>query len=93
MYSYSTLAARFDDFFIWTFAAELLIRVIAVGPENLFMDKWNYVDTFLVFFGIAFFFIPTDSGFEGIARIYRIFRLATLVRLVSRKKMFKKFKF
>ena len=87
------LVIVFDGIFIWVFFVELVVRVIAIGPENFFVDRWNNVDTFLVVFGIAFWIAPLDTNADGLVRMSRIFRLASLLRLVSHSNFLKKFKF
>ncbi len=83
MFSYTKLLEIFDSVFIWIFFVELIIRIVAYGPEVFFLDRWNNVDTFLVAVGLIFFFIPNNSNADGIVRMSRIFRLASLLRLIS----------
>ncbi len=89
MFYPSDLTSTFDVIFIWVFAAELIIRIIAYGPEVFFLDRWNIVDTVLVIFGVVFFFVPNSNNADGIIRMSRIFRLATLLRLISRSRFLK----
>jgi hypothetical protein len=70
-----------------------MIRIIAYGPEIFFMDRWNNVDTFLVIFGLIFFFVPNNSNADGVVRMIRIFRLASLLRLISHSNYLKSVKF
>lgn len=93
MFFNSTLASNFDAVFVWLFFVELLIRIIAIGPENFFIDRWNKVDTLLVMFGITFFFIPDTTGADSVVRMSRIFRIATLARLVSHSNFWKDLNF
>lgn len=83
IYSYSPLVETFDSIFIWIFASELVMRVVAIGPENFFSDRWNNVDTFLVAVGVTFFFVPIKNNADSIVRMSRIFRIASLLRLIS----------
>ena len=76
-------AAILDDIFVWIFLVELILRVIAIGPENFFADRWNNLDSVLVLMGLIFFFLPIESGASSIARIGRIFRVASLLRIIS----------
>lgn len=91
MFLNSSLASTFDTVFVWVFFAELLIRIVAIGPENFFNDRWNNVDSFLVMFGITFFFIPDSTGADSVVRMSRIFRIATLARLISHSNFWKDF--
>lgn len=93
MYNNSPLVEIFDDIFIWIFFVELILRIVAFGPELFFMDRWNYVDTFLVAFGLTFFFVPSRTNADGIVRMSRIFRLASLLRLVSHSNYLRHVKF
>lgn len=83
IYDYSRLVSIFDSIFVWIFFTELLIRIIGVGPENFFAERWNNLDTFLVIIGVFFFFIETEISVSTLARMARIFRLASLFRVVS----------
>jgi voltage-gated sodium channel len=93
MFHYSPLVETFDSIFIWVFFVELLLRVVAFGPENFFMERWNNVDTLLVAVGLFFFFVPNSKNADGIARMSRIFRLSNLLRLVSHSNFLKGVKF
>lgn len=93
MFSYTKLIETFDNIFVWIFCAELIIRIVAIGPENFFAERWNNVDTFLVVMGIIFFFVPNNNNADGIVRMSRLFRLASLLRLVSHSNFLKDVKF
>lgn len=93
MFAHSKLTETFDSIFIWTFFVELLVRIVAIGPENFFMERWNIVDSVLVMVGFLFFFVPNQNNADGIARMIRIFRLANLLRLVSHSSFLKGMKF
>lgn len=93
MFAHTTLTETFDSIFIWTFVVELLIRILAIGPENFFIERWNIVDSVLVMVGLLFFFVPNQNNVDGIARMSRIFRLANLLRLVSHSSFLKGMRF
>lgn len=93
MFEYTKLIEIFDNIFVWIFFAELVIRIVAIGPENFFAERWNNVDTFLVIMGIIFFFVPNNNNADGIVRMSRLFRLASLLRLVSHSNFLKDVKF
>jgi voltage-gated sodium channel len=93
MFAYSKLTETFDGIFVWTFLVELLMRIVAIGPENFFTERWNIVDSVLVMVGLLFFFVPNQNNADGIARMSRIFRLANLLRLVSHSRLLKGMKF
>lgn len=93
MYQHYSLLNIFDGIFIWTFLVELIIRIVAYGPEVFFMDRWNNVDTLLVVVGIGYFFVPDNSNADGIVRMSRIFRLASLLRLISHSNFLRGIKF
>jgi voltage-gated sodium channel len=81
IYNYSDLVDTFDSIFVWIFVGELLLRVVGIGPENFFTDRWNNLDAFLVATSVLFFFLNNNAG--SIAKMGRIFRLARLLRIVS----------
>jgi len=93
VYNVFTVAIVIDDVFVWIFVVELIIRIIAIGPENFFADRWNNLDTFLVFLGFIFFFIPVSHGASSLARMARIFRVGSLLRIISHSNYLNNFKF
>ena len=83
VYDVFTISKTLDDISVWIFVVELLFRIIGIGPENFFADRWNNLDSFLVILGMIFFFIPISDGVSSIARMARIFRIASLLRVIS----------
>lgn len=79
----SPLTFNFDDFFVWLFFCDLLLRIVAVGPENFFYNRWNKVDTSLTLVGVGFFFVIDTTGADSLIRMSKIFRVATVVRVAS----------
>jgi hypothetical protein len=79
----SPLSFIFDDCFVWLFLCDLLLRIVAVGPENFFYNRWNKVDTCLTLVGVGFFFVIDTAGADSIIRMSKIFWLATVVRVAS----------
>ena len=72
-----------DDIFVWIFVVELLMRVLAFGPETFFADRWNKLDSLLIGVSLVFFFLPLNHGASSISRMGRIFRIASLLRVLS----------
>ena len=92
IYKTSPFVDFVDSFFIWLFLIELILRILAAGPEVFFSSKWNTLDAFLILFGIFFFFASNDNS-DGIIRLWRIFRLDSVVDLFFSKFNEKKRKF
>jgi hypothetical protein len=69
---------------------ELVIRILAIGPENFFADKWNVADSFIIFISFVLAFMQ-DSHIDGLVIIWRIFRIATLLNYLSSKVFHKRF--
>jgi uncharacterized membrane protein len=65
-----------------------MIRIIAIGPENFFLDRWNNVDAILIVTGLVFFFFANTNA-NGIIKLIRIFRLTSLLRLISHSNFLK----
>ena len=86
------MSKTIDDVLVWVFVVELAFRIIAIGPENFFADRWNNLDSLLVVLGTAFFFIPGDINISSLARMGRIFRIASLVRIISHSNFINNFK-
>lgn len=84
IYNYSDLVDTFDNIFVWIFVGELVLRIIGIGPESFFSDRWNDLDAFLVVSSVIFFFLNNDAG--SIARMGRIFRLARLLKIIAHAK-------
>ena len=77
-------AGTIDDILVWVFTVELMIRIIAIGPEDFFADRWNTLDSFLIILGFIFLWIPVSDNAGSLAKIGRIFRIASLMRVISR---------
>ena len=60
------------------------MRIVAIGPENFFADRWNNLDSFLIILAFIFFWLPVSDGASSLAQIGRIFRIAGLLRIISR---------
>ena len=43
-----------DNIFMGLYCLEIGIKIIGLGPEDFFLDKWNKVDFFLVAIGLTF---------------------------------------
>ena len=71
-----------DSVFVWLFFAEIVLRVLAVGPENFFSDRWNGVEAFLVLLNVVFFFVSVGNNIDNLFRLNRIWRVAGVVRAV-----------
>ena len=76
----SRLTEIFDGVFVWVFGVELLVRFVAVGPENYFMDRYNRLDSLIIVIGLVLFFPEVSSHSEAILRLLRVFRVAALVK-------------
>lgn len=85
----STLAYIFDSIFIWLFLAELIIRVIGIGPEKFFAERWNCIDALMILTNIIFFFLRLEAKGANIVKIFRFFRLAGFIRIILQTSYFK----
>jgi voltage-gated sodium channel len=85
------LTAVFDQVFVWIFVAELLVRVVGVGPENFFADRWNNVDAFLIVVNVVFLFVSTGTRIDNLFKINRIFRIAGPIRAFLHSKWVESF--
>ena len=92
LYYSTSLVVLFDDFFIWLFCVEILVRMAAMGPEVYLSDRWNAADALLVFAGIAMFFVQ-DIDADGLIRILRLFRVSSLFRALGTIFVLKHLKF
>ena len=70
----------FDSIFVWLFFVEILVRIVAVGPETYFAYRWNNIDSFLIVLNVVFFFVSTSENIENLFVISRAFRVAFLFR-------------
>ena len=71
----------FDSIFVWLYFAELVVRIVAVGPETYFAYRWNNIDAFLIILNVIFFFVDTSNeNINNLFIVFRIFRVAFLFR-------------
>ena len=83
VYNVFAVSELLDNIFVWIFVLELILRIIAIGPENFFADRWNNLDSFIVLLAVVFFFIPSQGRASSTVRMGRIFRIASLLRIIS----------
>jgi voltage-gated sodium channel len=79
----------FDDILIWVFVVDMIIRILGVGPETFFEDKWNYLDFIIVLVIVVVYIIPTDKlplQSQILLKMTRAFRITSLIKLIKKKK-------
>jgi hypothetical protein len=83
--SYANAVEVCNQIFTWLFVLEFMLKVIAWGVRQYFVDSWNQFDfavTFLSLLGEIFTTISIDLNFNfTIIRGMRVFRLLRLVRI------------
>lgn len=67
-----------NSVFAFIFFAEVVLRVISVGPLTYFIDGFNVCDGIIVIMGIVEVFVP--SGGFNVLRSFRLMRLFKLAR-------------
>ena len=92
VYDVFAVSKTIDDVLVWVFVLELAFRIIAIGPENFFADRWNNLDSILVVLGTVFFFIEGEINISSLARMGRIFRIASLARIISHSNFINNFR-
>lgn len=78
----SKLASIFDSICIWLFLAELIMRIIGIGPTKFFAERWNTIDAIMIVTNVVFFFIRTQAKAFNIIKMFRFFRLAGFIRIL-----------
>lgn len=44
----NSVLAVIDNVLLWIFVIEIIIRIVGLGPQNFFEDKWNRLDFILI---------------------------------------------
>ncbi|MGK0391342.1 MAG: voltage-gated sodium channel [Maribacter sp.] len=88
-YPLHSLIMNIDQFFIWFFLIELLVKLKKLGINDYFKSNWNKFDFFLVMVSVpsvllhiapdAFYFIPQTS----LILVFRMFRLLRMFRFLK----------
>lgn len=88
-YEYHSLLLNIDQFFIWFFVAEMLVKLKTFGTKGYFSANWNKFDFFLVVVSLPsillhlapsmFYFIPQTS----LILVFRMFRLLRMLRFLK----------
>ena len=81
---------RLNMFFTFLFIAEMLLKIIAIGPTKYLSDKMNYLDGSVVILSIVELGINSNGGGSGksslsafrTVRIFRTFRVLRVARLL-----------
>lgn len=70
-----------NAFFTITFAFEMLLRIIAIGPIKWQADKMNYMDGTIVILSLIELLFMSGSGALSALRAVRIFRVFRVLRV------------
>lgn len=76
----SSLFSTFDDIFIWLFFAEIVLRIVGIGPEKYFNERWNNIDAIMITLSVVFYFVNTGTKFDNFIKMFRFFRIIGLIR-------------
>lgn len=82
MASFGSYVHFLDDFILWIFVAEIVLKWIAFAPKihHYFKSGWNIFDFVIV----ALSFLPSGGNWVAIARMARLLRVLRLVTAVPR---------
>jgi hypothetical protein len=67
------------------FVIDMVVRILGLGFEDFFEDKWNQLDFYLVIGMVALEIFPRDKiphNSDVIIKIFRIFRITELINLL-----------
>lgn len=88
-YQWHDVITNIDQFFIWFFVIEMLVKFKALGLKKYFASNWNKFDFFLVIVSLPsillhlapdmFYFIPQTS----LILVFRMFRLLRMFRFLK----------
>ena len=80
----TTILLICNEIFTWLFFAELIVKLIGLGPKNYIKDHYNVFDAIIVIVSLVDWAItkipdlnsgPVLNGFRAL-RLLRVFRLA-----------------
>ena len=80
-----------NTIFVWVFFAEMVFKLIGLGPKTYIRDKFNIFDGFIVIVSLVDFTLSltVDMGSaDGIMSCFRAFRLLRVVKLARHWKGF-----
>ena len=58
------------------------MRIVGIGPEKYFPDRWNLIDTCMIMLNIIFLFVKIQSGLDNLVRLFRFFRIGGVFKLI-----------
>lgn len=74
-----TLLSRLNDLFTWVFIAELIIKVLALGPLGYLRDPMNDFDCFIVIISVMDMVLSGMVNLQSF-RTLRVLRVTKLLR-------------
>jgi hypothetical protein len=75
------VSATANTFFTLTFAIEMFLRIIAIGPTKYLDDKMNYMDGTIVMLSLVEMMFMSGKGALSALRAVRIFRVFRVLRV------------
>jgi hypothetical protein len=76
----SPLSKTFDSIFIWLFFTELVLKIVGLGPEKFFNERWNNIDAVMIVLNVVFSFASTGTKLDNFIKMFRFFRIIGLIR-------------
>ena len=75
-----------DNGFANIFMIELIIRIIAIGPENFFNQLFSSIDFGVVILGFFLQFVDELTNQDALLRTFRIYRINFLLESIANNK-------
>ena len=76
---YDNWSTQVNDFFVWIFTGEMVIKLIGLQPYKYFQDSWNIFDFTIVSVSLIEKFVE-GMGNVSVLRAFRAFRIFKLAK-------------
>ena len=76
---YDAWSTKVNDFFVWIFTGEMVIKLIGLQPYKYYQDSWNIFDCTIVTVSLLEKFVE-GMGNVSVLRAFRAFRIFKLAK-------------
>ena len=86
LYSKNVVASKVDNSFANLFLIEIIIKLLAIGPENCFSELFGTADFLMVISGFVLQFMTSLTNQDALLRMFRLYKASFLLEIMLKNR-------